>query len=136
MKKYIVFFMMIFVLLAGCNTSSTEPKEMEERYTIVDQFEVHGQKNSFGAVIVLDGEFNKEDIIEICEKINSEYPTANVRIYGDMESYQAIEVNGEWESYCNTGLIGNYLKHGESSRFKWMQRKGDFEELFGEFTEI
>ena len=136
MKKYIVFFMMIFVLLAGCNTSSTEPKEMEERYAIVDRFEVHGQKNSFGAVIVLDGEFNKEDIIELCEKFNDEYPIVNIKIYGDMESYQAIEVNGEWESYCNTGLIGNYMKHGEYSKIKWMQRKGDFEELFGEFTEI
>ena len=135
MKKYIVFFMMIFVLLVGCG-AQTEKENTGDKYTVIDRFEVHGQKNSFGAVIVLDGEFNKEDIIEFCEKFNNEYPIVNIKIYGDMESYQAIEVNGEWESYCNTGLIGNYLKHGEYSKIKWMQRKGDFEELFGEFTEI
>jgi hypothetical protein len=135
MKKYIVFFMMIFVLLAGCS-AQTEKENTEDKYAVIDRFEVHGQKNSFGAVIVLDGEFNKEDIIELCEKFNDEYPIVNIKIYGDMESYQAIEVNGEWESYCNTGLIGSYLKHGEYSKIKWMQRKGDFEDLFGEFTEI
>jgi len=135
MKKYIVFFMMIFVLLAGCS-AQTEKENTGDKYAVIDRFEVHGQKNSFGAVIVLDGEFNKEDIINLCEKFNDEYPIVNIKIYGDMESYQAIEVNGEWESYCNTGLIGNYMKHGEYSKIKWMQRKGDFEELFGEFTEI
>ena len=135
MKKYIVFFMMIFILLAGC--SQMEEKEStEEKYTVIDQFEVHGQKDSFGAVIILDGEFDQEDILGICEKISNEYPTANVRIYGDMESYQAVEVLGEWDKACNTGLIGNYLKHGEYSKFKWMQKTGDFAEMFGEFTEI
>ena len=131
---------MLVVMLfmaSGCGKDNViTSKDAEIEYTVLDQYKVHDQKDSFGAVIVIDGDVDQEDIIKLCQDLSGKYPVVNVKIYGDLESYQAIEVYGEWDKVCNTGLIGNYLKHGEYSKFKWMQRIGDFAEMFGEDIEI
>lgn len=127
----------MLVMASGCGKDKVvTSKDTGITYTVKEQFKVHDKKDSYGAIIIINEDIKQDDIIKLCQELSGKYPVVNVKIYRDLESYEAIEVFGKWEKFCNTGLIGNYLKHGNYSRFKWMQRIGEFEEMFGEFVEV
>lgn len=114
-------------------------------YTILEEFKVFNQDKGYGALIQIDKDSSKEDIIDLIKKMSENKDPVAIVVFTSKEAYleyKNLENNGNTTDEFKKGYLASYIKnktlpdqqlYGENS-LTWTQEIGKFADML--FTTI
>lgn len=114
-------------------------------YTILEEFKVFNQDKGYGALIQIDKDASKEDIIDLIKKMSENKDPVAIVVFTSKEAYseyKSLETTGKTTDEFKKGYVASYTKnkslpdeqlYGENS-LTWTQEIGKFSDIL--FTTI
>mgnify|MGYP001325816723 CR=1 FL=1 len=168
-RKLAVVLLTIFLGVQGCssggksgndkddkNTGVTIPpaavftvdpsqsvKKENIEYTILSQFKPFQVDEGFGAIILIDPDSKKDDILELVKRLSKDKDPVAIDIFCSKKAYDEY-ISHKTTDEFKSGYIANYTKNKSYpekgfygvSELVWMQEKGSLSSLYNTVTTI